>query len=330
MRLLMLFFLLLCAQASACATFFPPDVFGFLASEKAIIIWDEENKTEHFIRRASFKTEADQAGFIVPTPTRPEFGEVGGQLFDGLEALTSPKVNYKPRRRYRLTSVVNLFLLGGGAGAAPPPALELLEQVQVAGYEVSVLKARETQALESWLQEHGYRFSKEDRAWVAPYIEKGFVLSAFRYLAEGGEGFSSQSIRMSFKTETPYYPYREPARSQTTERRSLQLYLIGEKRMEGRLGAEPWKAETPHSGPVEGLPEELQSYTEARWVTVFNDDSAVRPLGHDLTFVESVDSSPLYPPELVIEVPTHTPIYVEPLLLLLGALSYGLYRFFTS
>src|SRR5262245_43952479 len=47
------------------------------ADQTVLIIWDAATKTEHFIRRASFKSQADDFGFLIPTPDRPELSESG-------------------------------------------------------------------------------------------------------------------------------------------------------------------------------------------------------------------------------------------------------------
>src|SRR6266850_284980 len=47
------------------------------ADQTVVILWDAATKTEHFIRQASFKSEADDFGFLVPSPTRPELDESG-------------------------------------------------------------------------------------------------------------------------------------------------------------------------------------------------------------------------------------------------------------
>ena len=52
-----------------------------IRDESALIIWDEVTKTEHFIRRASFETAADDFGFLVPTPTQPDLGEADDRVF---------------------------------------------------------------------------------------------------------------------------------------------------------------------------------------------------------------------------------------------------------
>jgi len=41
------------------------------ADQTVILIWDAATKTQHFIRKASFKSEADDFGFLVPSPSKP-------------------------------------------------------------------------------------------------------------------------------------------------------------------------------------------------------------------------------------------------------------------
>ena len=64
----------------ACAVVPPVNQPVAIANESAIIIWDSANKTEHFIRRASFQTMAKDFGFLVPTPAQPELAEAVSPL----------------------------------------------------------------------------------------------------------------------------------------------------------------------------------------------------------------------------------------------------------
>src|SRR5262245_23006061 len=66
--------------------------FVRIAEESAVIIWDEKTRTEHFIRRATFDTDAFDFGFLVPTPTEPALAEVVNSTFDDLEYLIRPNV----------------------------------------------------------------------------------------------------------------------------------------------------------------------------------------------------------------------------------------------
>jgi hypothetical protein len=61
------------------------------ADQAVIILWDPATKTEHFIRQASFKSQADDFGFLIPTPAQPELDESGNEAFSYLQRLTEPE-----------------------------------------------------------------------------------------------------------------------------------------------------------------------------------------------------------------------------------------------
>src|SRR5262245_43668633 len=77
--------------AQACCPAFPSGKPVVNADQTVIIIWDAETRTQHFIRQASFKSEADDFGFLVPTPTRPELAESGNEAFPFFLKLTEPE-----------------------------------------------------------------------------------------------------------------------------------------------------------------------------------------------------------------------------------------------
>src|SRR6266478_1701884 len=62
------------------------------ADQTVVILWDAATKTEHFIRQASFQSEADDFGFLVPTPTQPELAESGNEAFPYLLEMTEPTI----------------------------------------------------------------------------------------------------------------------------------------------------------------------------------------------------------------------------------------------
>src|SRR5262245_45994026 len=64
------------AEAVACAPAPPRGEEVRIAEEEAIILWDPATRTEHFIRRAQFRSTARAFGFLVPTPATPALGEV--------------------------------------------------------------------------------------------------------------------------------------------------------------------------------------------------------------------------------------------------------------
>src|ERR1051326_3386095 len=84
---------------SACAVAPPQNKTVEIADESAIIVWDSATGTEHFIRRATFKSAAQDFGFLVPTPTKPELAEADDAAFKELARITAPKVVKQPRSK---------------------------------------------------------------------------------------------------------------------------------------------------------------------------------------------------------------------------------------
>src|SRR5437868_2264617 len=62
------------------------------ADQSIVIIWDAATQTEHFIRRASFKGEGEDFGFLIPSPSKPELAESGNDAFPFLQKITEPEV----------------------------------------------------------------------------------------------------------------------------------------------------------------------------------------------------------------------------------------------
>src|SRR5689334_6484181 len=66
-----------------------------IRDESALIVWDSKSGTEHFVRRARFETQADDFGFMVPTPSQPDLGEVDDRLFESAGRMTAPRHVYQ-------------------------------------------------------------------------------------------------------------------------------------------------------------------------------------------------------------------------------------------
>jgi hypothetical protein len=208
------------------------------ADQTVIILWDAGRQTQHFIRKASFKSEADDIGFIIPSPTQPELEESGNEAFPYLAKLTEPPI------KRTLTPV------GFGCGARTlhhdmpaPPEVTVLQQKEVAGFTAVVLEAKSAGALSDWLAQHGFALSKEVRAWAEPYVEQGWKFTALKVgkdRANQTKTVAAAALRISFKTDRPLFPYREPdpqsdAEALKAEDRLLRIYFIAEARYRGEL-----------------------------------------------------------------------------------------------
>jgi Uncharacterized protein conserved in bacteria (DUF2330) len=101
----------------------------------------------------------------------------------------------------------------GEGHARARPAITVLETKQVAGFDAAILAATDAHALNEWLRKHDYESRAELNDWLKPYIDQGWIITAFKIAKSqpASPTIGSNAIRMSFQTDRPFFPYREPA-----------------------------------------------------------------------------------------------------------------------
>ena len=234
-------------SAQACMPLPPPGMTVRISEESALIIWDNEQKIEHFIRRARFDANATDLGFLVPTPSLPTLHEANNGLFSELQTPMRPETRELEDNSPQFYS---LFLpaplraramAGGGImSKGARQQITLLAEQTVGDYDAAILKAGDAASLNRWLGRNGYPSNETLTNWLRPYIEKGWIVTAFK-IRRTAHGDASRPlglapVRMSFATPRPFYPYREPPTTATGSAppRSLRLFLLAD---EGRMAA---------------------------------------------------------------------------------------------
>ena len=293
-----------------------------VAQESAVIVWDPVKKVQHFIRRAAFDTKSPDFGFLVPTPTVPQlpFAEVEEVVFQEIGRWTLPKT--VEQSRWKLEPLLCFGFLPGAApvGSAPGMAgVRVLHEQKVGGYEVNVLEADDAEELAQWIKKHGYSADPELYDWLKPYVEGGWKISAFKIMQDpkSGKLATTKAVRTSFKTDRPFFPYREPEKkngkevqkeARLSDGRTLSIVLVSSARMEGKLGAAPWNAKVPWADRLTdeqrkqiakegGIP--ADEIPADAWLTAFEDRSAPRPSKDDVYFEPSDNQTPVHPPDLI-------------------------------
>ncbi|HEX3146578.1 MAG TPA: DUF2330 domain-containing protein [Gemmataceae bacterium] len=278
------------------------------ADQTVILLWDAATKTEHFIRRASFKSEADDFGFLIPSPSKPELAESGNDAFPTLQKLTEPEVVQRP------------YPKGGSGGcacdaakhampaASAPDHVSVLEQKVVAGFDASVLEATSATALTDWLRDHGYAYSPEIAVWAKPYVDAGWKVTALK-VAKSADGktdkqVTASALRLSFQTDRPLFPYREPdptsaAQTLGANHRLLRIYFLSNERVRGEMTKEaPWTGRVAWAGRVS--PEHRTKVLEQLrlpdanvpkdwWLTEFEDNWPYKAAPADVYFARDPD-----------------------------------------
>jgi len=272
------------------------------ADQTVILIWDAATKTQHFIRKASFKSEADDFGFLVPSPTQPDLEESGNEAFPYLLKVTEPEKKQMPRPSSVgcTCSKSKSEPKAGREGKEPP--VRVLTQKEVAGFHATVLETKSAGALVQWLKKHGYEFSPQVEAWAKPYVESGWKITALK-VAKDKEGknkdVAAAALRLTFKTDRPLFPYREPdsksaAEVLKTNNRLLRIYFLAEARYRGELTKDvPWTGKVAWSKKLtdenrtktlELLKLPAESGPAEWWLTEFEDNWPYRVAPADVYF----------------------------------------------
>jgi hypothetical protein len=197
------------------------------------------------------------------------------------------------------------------------PPVTVLQEKRVAGFNAAVLEAESADSLVTWLKEHDYAYSPEIAAWAKPYVESGWKITALKVAKDdkASKGVAARALRISFHTDRPLFPYREPdpkhdAAALHAKHRLLRIYFVAESRYRGELTKDtPWTGHVVWSNPLPdkdrhvllqrlSLPE---STGPARWwLTEFEDDWPYRAAPADLYFsVDREQRSVKRPPILV-------------------------------
>ncbi|MFO0804823.1 MAG: DUF2330 domain-containing protein [Gemmataceae bacterium] len=334
------------SPVSACAAVGPDGSRIDITSEAALIVWDEANRMEHFIRRASFESSAYDFGFLVPTPSLPEIAESDDEVFTRLTDITKPKIEYRTRTA-SIGCVAGAKFASEAAGKSD--GVMVLQAGRVGDHDVVSLKFEPkagsvehgSQALADWLVRFGYGFGTTLKEWVEPYVKNGWVITAFRIAGQKPEepltratgrsrgrdahGLRAKPVRLSFKTDRPFYPYREPAdmrlASPSPHGRILKVYFVADKRFSGTIGdSAPFPGRIAWSDTLQDaeridviakakLPADAGPKAEWR-LTEFEDRSSPRPGTDEVYFAPSADQSAVARPPIIHDRETFTPWYI--------------------
>ena len=329
------------APVKACAVIGRGDDRIDIASEAALIVWDEANKTEYFIRRATFQSTGYDFGFLVPTPSLPEVAESDDDVFTRLADITKPKVEVRTKTAS----------FGCGSGMSPKAAsedfshvgagIQILQHKRVGDHDVVSIKFDRTKGgaeagageLAQWLVRFGYGFGDALKDWIKPYVEQDWIITAFRILGEkpsepepakGATGRSrlksgtntlrAKPVRLTFKTDRPLYPYREPA-DQRDEKakhdsRLLRVYFASETRVGAKIGdgTAAWPGQTVWADKLQ-VAERADVIAKGKlpadvgpkewFVTEFEDRSSPRRGMDELYFAPSADQSTVARPPII-------------------------------
>ncbi|MCY3007329.1 MAG: DUF2330 domain-containing protein [Planctomycetota bacterium] len=304
-------------RVDACCPVFRSGKNFRIADQRVLVAWDPQTKIEHFVRQAAFDqpkssqpknaqddsltlertegVEPDDFGFLVPSPSEPQIEEADAQVFDLLETAIEPRIQTQERWSVNpFPLALSPFLLAASqtalrvnSDAAPKSSVSVLQSKKVAGYEVAVLRASDADELVGWLKENHYEVRKDLQDWVEPYVQRGWLITAFKYDVNT-KRTRVGSVRISFATDKPVFPYRVPKDQFSEQGRGnlLKIFVVGPGRASGILGqpdsSQGWnRGKLRFSMPMEpsklddllgkSIPDGSLSVPHRMWLTAWDD-----------------------------------------------------------
>ncbi|MBL8795949.1 MAG: DUF2330 domain-containing protein, partial [Planctomycetia bacterium] len=200
---------------------------------------------------------------------------------------------------------------GDTAPRSKADLVRVLEVKRVAGYDAAILEADEADALATWLKTHGYDYAPNLKDWTAHYIKAGWKFTAFKIAKDAPEEVrvGSSAVRMTFQTEKPFFPYREPEQKaeEAGPARLLRVFFLGEAKMTGALGESsgPWPGKVVWANALTTTDQQkVQSQlklpgdaaAKSWWLTEFEDWSSPRPGTDEVFFATAQDQQPVVRP----------------------------------
>jgi hypothetical protein len=193
-------------------------------------------------------------------------------------------------------------------------AVTVLATQKIAGYDAVVLEASDAGALQKWLGDHGYASTDDLTQWLEVYVHQKWKITAFKIDSSQRDlAPRTSAVKMSFTTEQPFFPYREPASQRQVSyddvvNRSLRIWFLGPERVRGVVGTNTaWPAELRRSENLDlHLRAEMMRMASVALpvpvrMTAFEDYLRIRPGDDELFFSRSVDQNAFMPAPKVVE-----------------------------
>src|SRR5215831_10010425 len=146
-------------------------------TQKAIILHD--NNQEDLVLQVKYEGPAEDFGWLIPVPARPEVRKGSMEPFYELSRLT--------QRQFREDQMNHT--MAASLGGSHDEEVKVIEIKTVGAYEVAVLSTANSSALADWLAAHQFNFPKEKQSVLDQYVQRHWFFVAARVNPEGN-GFT--------------------------------------------------------------------------------------------------------------------------------------------
>ncbi len=183
----------------------PPDNYWMQENgQKAVIFYDKGVET--LVVSATFQGNANDFGWVIPTPSKPTVAKGSDELFTSLQTLTGVGIE----------NPIPMYGLGTSQDVAKE-GVTVIETKQVDYYDVTVLSSTDKKSLVNWLKDNKYNFPSSASYILDSYINNGWYFVAMRINPESLEWSDSTNklrtghatpVSISFETANIVYPLK--------------------------------------------------------------------------------------------------------------------------
>ena len=142
-----------------------------------------EDGMETYVIRPGFTGKVDEFGMLIPFPSPPALRKVPDEIFTQIAAAIDPPevAVYLYRYDYRDRAMAGAPVPKAAAkdeGALAYDTVKVLHEEAVGMYEVVVLAAGSAEALNKWMDKHGFKYPEGMDSVVNDYVKAGWVFVA--------------------------------------------------------------------------------------------------------------------------------------------------------
>jgi hypothetical protein len=196
-----------------------------VAQETSIVRYD--GRQEEIVMRLSVRSQARDAAWLMPTPSRAGVTLGERAWFDQLDRLTAPAV---VRHRHWLPRFDD-WSYSGAPAALPGSGVGVLGRQRLGPFEVTTLSAGDSRALAAWLTAHGYHLPGRLAEALRPYVAQRWTYTAIKLVPDQGRLTGElDPLRIAFPTRSPIYPIRLSRLAKTPQ--SVHLYVLAPHRVQ--------------------------------------------------------------------------------------------------
>ncbi|MGE0784524.1 MAG: DUF2330 domain-containing protein [Sandaracinaceae bacterium] len=167
-----------------------PTEQGALLNKATVVVMLRDGTRTVLSFQNDYFGPAEDFALVVPVPVVLHEGDVrtlDRGVFDRVQAVAAPHMVELfeqppcPIARPSMRAMGGGMTSGGGAGdtggalaeAAPPPPVVVEAQFSEGEYDITVLGANDSSALEQWLTSHGYHLPRDAERYLRPYVQEG-------------------------------------------------------------------------------------------------------------------------------------------------------------